>query len=680
MGIRGGDVKVPIRAPSDQLEGDFKKGQGKVRRGAGKLGKAAKAGFAILGGAALAGVGAATAAIGGMISKFGEMNATLRPAANRIGIAAARLNTLATAANRLGSEDGLEGITDSAQELSLRLQDMTGDGFRADAALAQIGLSGEELRKKSPEDALLATIAALQGVEDQQKKNWLADELFGGSWEHIAGVLNATQGEFQGLIAQEEKQEAAIAKGLESQQRLASSWRRIKLTIAGFLSGEGPGLLSFLATGLEFVEKQLPAALAWADAMRDRLMPHLNELSWWLVNIYLPNVRRWTEKLRSELLPALDTLGNWLAKVGIPLLMRFGETTANSVNRVLDNSVSLFGIKLLPLLRLVWGFLQSNFNAELQILIAHLRNMWQTIRANLIPILFRLKEFLVTTALPAFQMLTDWLSEHAIPLWNRLVEGVRSLSGLFSTDLLTSSQGLSNYFTEELWPALQRLWLALTKDLIPGILKFADAVGPILMPIIQALFKILSTIIVPFLKGTLVNAINAVSAVFTILGGLLSGDFSKAWLGVQQLVGAVGNQIINVANAIAQAVAAMVNGVIQAVGKAGEKIASLPIPGAASIGNALKSLGSLRISVPTIPGINLAGLPSLPPAPSLALPSLPGAGALPGATRAAGGVPGQTVNVNFPTTLIQDDVGITERVAEAQHLANRLGLQEGVSE
>ena len=49
---------------------------------------------------------------------------------------------LTKAANRLGSEDGLEGVTDGAQELQLRLAEAVQDGTGpAVAAFEKLGLS-----------------------------------------------------------------------------------------------------------------------------------------------------------------------------------------------------------------------------------------------------------------------------------------------------------------------------------------------------------------------------------------------------------------------------------------------------------------------------------------------------------------------------------------------------------
>ena len=65
----------------------------------------------------------------------------LRPMVERSGLASDSLQLLAKAAEVAGSEDGLEGVTDSAQELQLRLG---GGGARRD------GSGSRGVRKAGP--------------------------------------------------------------------------------------------------------------------------------------------------------------------------------------------------------------------------------------------------------------------------------------------------------------------------------------------------------------------------------------------------------------------------------------------------------------------------------------------------------------------------------------------------
>ena len=151
-------------------------------------------------GAATAAIGLVVAGIGAAVGKVTSLEKELRPMIQRSNLSAESLQVLSKAANVLGSEDGLDGVTDSAQELQLRLAEASQDASGpAVAAFEKLGLSSADLIAASPEDSFLQVITALQGVTNASDKKFLADELLGGSSEKLSGIINASSEEFQGL-------------------------------------------------------------------------------------------------------------------------------------------------------------------------------------------------------------------------------------------------------------------------------------------------------------------------------------------------------------------------------------------------------------------------------------------------------------------------------------------------
>ena len=133
-------------------------------------------------GLATAAAGAFAAAIIGSVTKVTALEKELRPMVERSRIGAESLQILAEAAKRAGSEDGLEGVTDSSQELQLQLGELAilGSG-RAKEALEALGLSAQELNDMEPEAAWRRTVEAIQQVPDVTARAALAEEVFGGT-------------------------------------------------------------------------------------------------------------------------------------------------------------------------------------------------------------------------------------------------------------------------------------------------------------------------------------------------------------------------------------------------------------------------------------------------------------------------------------------------------------------
>ena len=113
-----GEAEVDVRLNNDQLDKDSKRAGKKVTSRFGRIGKAAGRAFTIGAGAIVAVLAGAAAAALKMAGHFSKLNRELKTAASRTGIAKDELQVLRNVAERLGSEDGLEGVTDSARSLA----------------------------------------------------------------------------------------------------------------------------------------------------------------------------------------------------------------------------------------------------------------------------------------------------------------------------------------------------------------------------------------------------------------------------------------------------------------------------------------------------------------------------------------------------------------------------------
>ena len=197
----------------------------------------------------------------GTVNGIRETERELRPMIERSNLSAETLQVMAIAAQRLGSEDGLEGVTDSAQELQLRLSEVVLDGTGpAVAAFERLGLSSQELIRQSPEQAFLATITALQGVTNAADRKFLADELLGGASERLSGLINTQSDDFAELTDRIRENENIVGG-----PALASA-RELNITM-----DELRGSLAQVST--EIGTELLPVFIRVAEFLRDDVVP-----------------------------------------------------------------------------------------------------------------------------------------------------------------------------------------------------------------------------------------------------------------------------------------------------------------------------------------------------------------------------------------------------------------------
>ena len=160
----------------------------------------ALAGLATPAGAATAAIGAVAAVLFKSVKRITDMEAALRPMIERSRIGAEALQALGEAARRAGSEDGMEAIVDTSQELQLQLGELALTGTtRAIDAFDALGLQAQELQAMEPEAAWRKVVEEIQKIPNVADRATAAEEIFGGTSEKLAGIINLTSEEFADL-------------------------------------------------------------------------------------------------------------------------------------------------------------------------------------------------------------------------------------------------------------------------------------------------------------------------------------------------------------------------------------------------------------------------------------------------------------------------------------------------
>ena len=270
------DLNVEILANTQKYAAGLKDAQEKTKTFADKTGGLLKGVGALATGGTLLAVGAAGAAASGFIATvkgLTDVEKELRPATERSRIAAESLQVLAEAAKRAGSEDGLEAIVDSAQELQLQLGEIAVEGdSRATPALKALGLEAEALQKLEPEAAFRAVVAELQKIPNAADKATAAENVFGGSSELLAGIVNLTTAEFAALEAEVEATSNILSgDALADAKKFDQEMKNLKASLSAGAQAFAVDMLPAMTDVVTFInESGLPA---WKDLKAKALDP-----------------------------------------------------------------------------------------------------------------------------------------------------------------------------------------------------------------------------------------------------------------------------------------------------------------------------------------------------------------------------------------------------------------------
>ena len=344
-------------ATARKQTGDFaaksEKQVGRVRSAFGKLGtgiKGAAGQVPLLGGAMTAlanpvtaiavGVGAVAVALGKMVGRIVDAEKALRPMVERSGLASDSLQLLAAAAERAGSEDGLEGVTDSAQELQLRLAEVVQDGTGPAAeAFRKLGISAQDLIDKSPEDMLLTVLAALQNVTNEADRKFLADELLGGSSEKLAGLLNLTNEELGNQLQHlADTGDFMSRDALDAAEEYSGGMDRLKSSLSSVSTFIGTELIKTLNEWIGKVQetidgiKQLGRWLGFAKDETNEFTEAADEMAEVLGDGTAPAIEV-TREAAEEAAPAVQEVGN-AAGEAAPKVRQLGEASDDAAESV----------------------------------------------------------------------------------------------------------------------------------------------------------------------------------------------------------------------------------------------------------------------------------------------------------------------------------------------------------
>lgn len=280
------------------------------------------------------------------------------------------------------------------------------------------------------------------------------------------------------------------------------------------------------------------------------IMAALKDIGQVIVSTVLPAIKTLLPTLASALIPIFAEVIQAILPIisaVLPVLADLLATLAPIVLQVVD--------AILPLITAVLGLISPLVNA--------LAPVFETIIALLQPI--------IEAILPVLMTLIDTLAPIVMQLVNAFLPLLEPILALITP--------LLSLISTILPPLMELLSVLITYAIKP--LEFALAA---LLPAIQGVVGMLSDVLAPVI--TYVQQF--LQGLITFLTGVFTGNWKKAWEGMQQIVAAVWNGIVGIVKGVINGVISLINGMIGQVN---------------GIGGALAGLtgGAVNVRIPTIP-------------------------------------------------------------------------------
>jgi len=213
-------------------------------------------------GGVVGGITAVTAALGLMFVKLSDSIDEQAKAASALGVQNEALGVMRDAAGYAGVS--VSNLTTALKKMSQGIADATNGTGEAKDAIAELGLSADELQRIGPEKAFAAIIEKLDKIPNGIKKTALAMDLFGRSGAAMANMTSKGLREAQkDADTLKLKLTSAQAANVEAAN---DAWAKIKNAGSDFLkhitATLAPGIKKGFDSAFEFIKGQ--DLKAWA--------------------------------------------------------------------------------------------------------------------------------------------------------------------------------------------------------------------------------------------------------------------------------------------------------------------------------------------------------------------------------------------------------------------------------
>lgn len=137
--------------------------------------------------AAAAAIAAAGAALWALTNRLTQTYGEFDDMSARVGMAASQLHAMSYASEQLGAD--FEGMTSALRRMPSFLSDVDAGLSTATRTMEQLGVTAEDFRGMSTEQAFYRMVDALRGVDDEMTRAALAQDVFGRGAQSLMPLI-----------------------------------------------------------------------------------------------------------------------------------------------------------------------------------------------------------------------------------------------------------------------------------------------------------------------------------------------------------------------------------------------------------------------------------------------------------------------------------------------------------
>lgn len=337
-------------------------------------------------------------------------------------------------------------------------------------AFAQLGLSQEELANMSQEEIFGATIEALQNVEDETQRTYLAGKLMGKGATELGALLNMSAEETEAM-----KQQVHDLGGVMSDEavKAGASYQDSLQNLRTVLGGLKNNLMGEFLPSITSVMDGLTALFSGDESGIGKIQEGIESFASKL-NERLPSVIQTISGVAESLVSSLPSLFETLAQQ-LPSIL-------NQAIPVLINSLVAIGDAIVEALPELMKSIESNIS----VVSSGLSKILMSIGKLIVKLLPSLLKSILQCAVEIVKELANGISQNADEIVRSIIEVVNVI-----VEMLTNPDTLMQILDCGL-----QIIFALTEGLLNNLPLLLESVGTLILNIVTFLAESIPELIV----------------------------------------------------------------------------------------------------------------------------------------------------------------------------------------
>jgi len=433
----------------------------------------------------------------------------------------------------------MEDCTVGMKTLAKQADSAAKGGKNASEAFKKLGISTEDLNKKSRQDIFYDVVVGLQQYGDSAERAALASQLLGKSGQNLTPLFNMTEDELIEVMNDTEKYGMIMSKdAVKASADFQDSLTKLK----GTLNGVKNSMMGDFLPSLTMVMNGLSDIFAGVDGGSDKLKSGIDGI--------LGNV----DQMIPKVIDFLTTIADVVLQ-NAPMII---ESLAKGILNAIPKLLPTISKVILSIVQSLTKMLPDILKMGIQVIVELAKGIAEAL-PELIPAIVEAIMTMVDTLLDNIDLLID----AAIQLIMALAEGLINALPILIEKIPT--------IIEKLVDAIVRNLPKLIEAAIKLVIMLAKGILENLGPLLEAAVKI----VIALAKG-IVDALGKIFELgWDIIKSLIDGladNISKLWDWARELPGKIKDKIIEGIGKIKDVGKELINGLINGMKEGWEKL------------------------------------------------------------------------------------------------------------